>query len=236
MSIATKNGSVIVKDGSVGTDCGCCGGWYCCAEKACLAASVSSVVVDVSATDYLAQYEMVDNLIGPGTPYKSSAGFLGSLIAGTRTLSQTSPGTWETTYSGFPTGCESTKLTIAIGEGGYNINFPFDVMYYHSQTAFKSLQDMTCGASGSFCSTKGGIFHTVGWPVCVGIVNTLTHSAEWESHRALVDAQIAQYGASANSYSMLAANRECDEKYGASITSVVQRSGSPVISIVVTIQ
>jgi len=28
-SIATKNGSLIVKDGSVAENCNCCGGWYC---------------------------------------------------------------------------------------------------------------------------------------------------------------------------------------------------------------
>lgn len=28
-NIATKNGSIIVKDGSVAEDCNCCGGWYC---------------------------------------------------------------------------------------------------------------------------------------------------------------------------------------------------------------
>lgn len=28
-NIATNNGSVVIKNGSVGTDCGCCGGWYC---------------------------------------------------------------------------------------------------------------------------------------------------------------------------------------------------------------
>lgn len=29
MSIATKNGSIIVKDGSIAEGCGCCGGWWC---------------------------------------------------------------------------------------------------------------------------------------------------------------------------------------------------------------
>lgn len=28
-NLATKNGSLIVKDGKLQTDCGCCGGWYC---------------------------------------------------------------------------------------------------------------------------------------------------------------------------------------------------------------
>lgn len=29
MPIATKNGSIIVKDGKVAENCDCCGGWYC---------------------------------------------------------------------------------------------------------------------------------------------------------------------------------------------------------------
>jgi len=29
MTLATKNGSLIVQDGKIAEDCGCCGGWYC---------------------------------------------------------------------------------------------------------------------------------------------------------------------------------------------------------------
>ena len=29
MTLATKNGSLIVKDGQIAEDCGCCGDWYC---------------------------------------------------------------------------------------------------------------------------------------------------------------------------------------------------------------
>ncbi len=29
MTLATKNGSLIVKDGQIAENCGCCGGWYC---------------------------------------------------------------------------------------------------------------------------------------------------------------------------------------------------------------
>ena len=38
MPIATKNGSLIVKDGKLAESCGCCGGWYCyqdCAASVC---------------------------------------------------------------------------------------------------------------------------------------------------------------------------------------------------------
>jgi hypothetical protein len=29
MTLATKNGSLIVKDGQIAENCGCCGGWWC---------------------------------------------------------------------------------------------------------------------------------------------------------------------------------------------------------------
>jgi hypothetical protein len=30
MTIASKSGGLILKDGALATNCGCCGGWYCC--------------------------------------------------------------------------------------------------------------------------------------------------------------------------------------------------------------
>ena len=30
MPLATKNNAIIIKDGKLAEDCGCCGGWYCC--------------------------------------------------------------------------------------------------------------------------------------------------------------------------------------------------------------
>ena len=35
MPLATQNGSLIVKNGSVAENCNCCGGWYCYAECPC---------------------------------------------------------------------------------------------------------------------------------------------------------------------------------------------------------
>jgi len=32
MTLATKNGAIIVKDGLLAENCGCCGGWYCSAD------------------------------------------------------------------------------------------------------------------------------------------------------------------------------------------------------------
>ena len=46
MPLATKNGSIIVKDGKLAENCGCCGGWYCYgASCAHMVASVRARVV-----------------------------------------------------------------------------------------------------------------------------------------------------------------------------------------------
>ena len=45
MPLATKNGSIIVKDGKLAEDCGCCGGWYCWSCD-CGLSSVSLVITE----------------------------------------------------------------------------------------------------------------------------------------------------------------------------------------------
>jgi hypothetical protein len=45
MTLATKNGSLIVKDGKIAENCGCCGGWYCLSCD-CGLASVSLLVTE----------------------------------------------------------------------------------------------------------------------------------------------------------------------------------------------
>jgi len=49
MTLATKNGSLIVKDGKLAEDCGCCGGWYCYpAFGSCCSGGPVSVVFSLS--------------------------------------------------------------------------------------------------------------------------------------------------------------------------------------------
>ena len=52
MPLATKNGSIIVKDGKLAENCGCCGGWYCCASRSCLADDITSIKVSITAEDW----------------------------------------------------------------------------------------------------------------------------------------------------------------------------------------
>jgi hypothetical protein len=46
MTIATKNGAIIVKDGKLAENCECCGGWYCCEFEACAIANAIKVTFD----------------------------------------------------------------------------------------------------------------------------------------------------------------------------------------------
>jgi len=51
-SIATKNNALIVKDGLLAENCGCCGGWVCCASRSCLADDITSIKVSITAEDW----------------------------------------------------------------------------------------------------------------------------------------------------------------------------------------
>jgi hypothetical protein len=67
MPIATKNNQIIVKDGSVAADCGCCGGWNCyqdCDSNVCGPCGYSknmpgtlnvSISLSISTTIYAAE-------------------------------------------------------------------------------------------------------------------------------------------------------------------------------------
>jgi hypothetical protein len=52
MPIATKNNAIIVKDGKLAENCGCCGGWYCCAGVL-QCPDILRVSVSISASDVI---------------------------------------------------------------------------------------------------------------------------------------------------------------------------------------
>lgn len=95
MPLATKNGAVIVKDGLLAENCGCCGGWYCCPSTTQLLQCTSdlSVQVSLSASDY----QIVEKTSGAtcrqssqdaGVALSSSSRWLtrGSALSGTHSL------------------------------------------------------------------------------------------------------------------------------------------------------
>ena len=84
-NLATKNGSLIVKDGKLAEDCGCCGGWYCCESSVCAANDVQSVTVTISAQDFVQRYSPT-GLGGSDI----TIGVRGSSISGSYSLTRSS--------------------------------------------------------------------------------------------------------------------------------------------------
>jgi hypothetical protein len=107
MTIATKNNAIIVKDGKLAENCGCCGGWYCynnCADFLCVDAPTASVTL--AATDFLAnaiyRYAPENRFTGLPTYWeKETKYFKGSEINGTHVLqrrndlSSSTTGVWD---------------------------------------------------------------------------------------------------------------------------------------------
>jgi hypothetical protein len=66
--IATKNNAIIIKDGKLAENCGCCEGWYCCPDWDCY--TVSSPTITISnATDYAwsaSGQSFQENVYSPG--------------------------------------------------------------------------------------------------------------------------------------------------------------------------
>jgi hypothetical protein len=91
MTIATKNGAIIVKDGSIAENCACCeSGWYCCPAAACFGDHINNVTVTLSAEDY---YLRSFSTFNGNTIYAN--GFRGSLANGTYSLPRVTSNWWQ---------------------------------------------------------------------------------------------------------------------------------------------
>jgi hypothetical protein len=92
-TLNTKNGQLLVKDGKLQTDCGCCGGWYCCGDRICLTDALSSVAVTISGQDFLRHRRTY--VPQTDVTLYESFGFGGAALNGTHYLAQTN----DTQYS-----------------------------------------------------------------------------------------------------------------------------------------
>jgi hypothetical protein len=107
MTLATKNGSLIVKDGKIAENCGCCGDWYCYCEDDCNTTPAcsyclgscpphkapNSFTATIAASDYINRvmgkvYYDLNGRQGLGVGLVSY--FKGSAISGTHTMSRVS--------------------------------------------------------------------------------------------------------------------------------------------------
>ena len=85
-NIATKNGSLIVKDGLLAETCGCCG-WYCCADPACASDTIASVSATVTIPEYL-RHTYFDQYSPWSLKQYLSYAVPGSSLSGTYTLNR----------------------------------------------------------------------------------------------------------------------------------------------------
>jgi hypothetical protein len=224
MTLATKNGSLIVKDGKLAENCGCCGGWYCCASPVCLA-NPSSVSISIAADDFYEQYSMQDNLVSTVTPYEASGCVFGACMAGTRSLSKspTAPiyrtSEWTASFDGVPSGCSPATVAVRLAQGVVEIQCrPLRVRYVSPSEAKQKTQ-LNCGLP-SISNLERVIVSSINNVKLLYPSNCESASSFQVTHSFFVD---------------IPTHRSTDEKYGSAPVSLNSRTGSNVFSITVTI-
>jgi hypothetical protein len=230
MPLATKNNAIIVKDGKLAENCGCCGGWYCCADKACLA-KPSSVTLSVVAEDFYTQYSATANAAFFNSEYQSSACFFGSAINGTHTLSEIAPpagylSAWQKTFPSAPSGCAPSVFTLRMSANSriafdFYYTFTGPLFFWAADSVVKSKSQMSCGMATS--DTEMAYFRTfplnavASWSQCTELPFTHVQTRNIESVGPLIAA------------------RSFDTGFSASVTAVNQRTGSDTVAITVTL-
>ena len=118
MPLATKNGSIIVKDGKLAENCGCCGGWYCYDGICqCPVGSLASVTVSLACSSHLKHTTWADSL--SNKYYETKHAWLSSLN-GSHSLLYNGSSWQKTYYSPYYTGgfaCNYATISLAIGAG-----------------------------------------------------------------------------------------------------------------------
>jgi hypothetical protein len=185
MPLATKNNAIIVKDGKLAENCGCCGGWYCynnCADFLCVDAATASV--SLSATDFLVNtiYKYTPGNFFGGLPTyweKETQYFKGSEINGTHILqrrsdlSSSTQGVWDssaTFWASCPAGgnqLAGTKIRLSMFSGStayWQLSVPVVSFAWYtadrlpsmpSPTGFKTASDFSCASLCSRCFVSG---------------------------------------------------------------------------------
>ena len=163
MPLATKNGSLIVKSGSIAENCNCCaGGWYCCRDvgASCEASEFikSATVTVTTGADYVKEERSVNRGQSCAQRWnaKSIAIVPSSHYAGTFNLSRFSGTEWKYFYPADGAGCAasiSLELRNIAGVAGYSFAWRLGLLYnsyiwqknaLSMPTETKTLSDMQC--------------------------------------------------------------------------------------------
>lgn len=218
----------------------CCGddGWYCCADGACLA-NPSSVSVSIVSADWYQQVTMEDTYFpNPYSQYQSSLLFLGGFMNGTYSLTKTSPplldgravSEW---YSEIPhalPGCSPYDIRLSLSYRNIfrdDIVLKLHLLYarYSAPSGTKSPGELSsCLLQPTQRSFSSGYYavwrrtwdYLAPFPACVdGTAYTHTfvdNPARFATHA-----------------------RDSDERYGSRLVSINSESGTPHISITLSV-
>jgi len=145
--IATKNNAIILKDGKLAENCGCCGGWYCCYSEACPQDAIASVTASITAQDYL---QWATGQYSGATWYHTSLGVLGSAYNGTHPLAKQSSGNvWSKTFTATPHASCLASITFTVTQSTWQLVFRWPILAFglysgEGSGQYKELSEMSC--------------------------------------------------------------------------------------------
>lgn len=168
MPLATKNNALIVKDGKVAENCGCCGGWVCCRELSpttCGGADyvkAASVVVTTGA-DYVKVEESVNRGLDCAQRWSAKAVSItpSSRYGGTFQLSRSGDNQWKYDYPADAAGCVGSLVLDIInvaGVSGYSFAWRLNLIHHAYvwqknaptlPTETKTLSQMQCSPAAT---------------------------------------------------------------------------------------
>jgi hypothetical protein len=153
MPLAAKNNALIIKDGSLAENCGCCGEWYCCADIRCTIESIQRISLTIDSQDYLKWSSWPAPSAGY-TATKLTQGVRGSVYAGAISLTPTGPaddaGTREYRYT-FPANSQTQCndfIFIRLGTAQSTLQWNYSGIVYVDQSPdnaqHRELSQLTC--------------------------------------------------------------------------------------------
>jgi hypothetical protein len=163
MTIATKNNAIIVKDGKLAENCGCCGGWYCCAGVS-LCPDILRVSVSISASDVTGIYTRAEASC-ESSPFFATVSRTAvnihhlSALAGSHTLTRVSlingVSVFRKDISSDSAGCSGASVNVTVyGTSGFDF-FLTSYEYHWQQQVLSATPPAPLPISQMLCSPSG---------------------------------------------------------------------------------
>jgi hypothetical protein len=161
MPLATKNGAIIVKDGLLAENCGCCNGWYCCPSVvAC--PNLLKISAELSAPDITGIYTLEGATCdSSATISRTTVKILhASVFSGSYDLTNVSAtansSSFEKRFASDSVGCSGALVAVTTyGLSSFDIVLVCNEYHWQKQVVSssasypKSLSQMQCAQSGT---------------------------------------------------------------------------------------